>query len=166
MIRASIIALVAFVSASLTACSDRLVAAPPATEEGTFFVHVVRSSDESLPKILTWYTGTTLSQSLVARYNPYVLERSLEVGDRIMIPVEMIANDKPYGDEGAVTTNKTPNLLMGESDTPPPTATPPSGLETFNDDTDPDSKGGEPTNPPSKRDDDTGVIIPEELVGS
>ena len=123
----------------LTACSGSLVPAPEPTQEGEFLVHVVRAPDESLPKILTWYTGTTLSQGLVARYNPFVVERQLEVGDRIMIPVELIANDKPYGEDAPGGAKKVPNLLMGESESPRPTpAATRDGLETFNSDTDPD----------------------------
>jgi hypothetical protein len=133
--RSLLIALVAL----LSACLNRFVPAPEPIEDGEFFVHVVRAPDESLPKILTWYTGTTLSQNIVARYNPFVLERQLQVGDRIMIPVEVIANDKPYGEDAPGDARKVPNLLMGESETqqPTPSATP-EGLENFNSDTDPD----------------------------
>lgn len=164
--RRALTSLVTLLIASLVACSERLVPAPAATEEGAFLVHVVRTPDESLPKILTWYTGTTLSQAIVVRYNPYVLERQLEVGDRVMIPFELIANDKPYGEEGSATTKRAPNLLMGESETPQPSATPPSGLETFNDDTDPDAKREAASTTQTRQDDIAPVNVPDEFVGS
>ena len=119
-------------------------------------MHVVRTPDESLPKIVTWYSGTTLSQPLVIKYNPFLLEREIKVGDKIIIPVEIVANDQAFGSAPAQQAAKAPNLLMGESATPTPavqvtpvveskkptkpaTELPVMSLETFNDDTNPDA---------------------------
>lgn len=81
-------------------------------------MHVVKAPDESFPKILTWYTGTTLSQEIVLRYNPMLAQREMKVGDRIFIPVELVANANAYGTAPQAGQAKTPNLLMGESVSP------------------------------------------------
>lgn len=142
----------------------RYVDPPPPVHEGAFLVHVVKAPDESLPKILTWYTGTTLSQQIVLRYNPALTQRELRVGDRVIIPTEVVANNNPYGTAPQIGQGKTPNLLMGETGhepnptpvpevepTAPPQssshetgALPPLQLETFADDTSPDKADAEP----------------------
>ena len=147
----------------LGGCLQRYVDPPPPVEEGSFFVHVVRTPDESFPKLLTWYTGTTLSQEIVLRYNPFLAQRELKVGDRLVIPIELVANTNPYGTAPHAGQGKVPNLLMGESavestPTPPPikaepsTVPPPASngsdtlptlpLETFADETSPDKPEG------------------------
>ena len=107
----------------LGGCIQRYVDPPTPVEEGSFFVHVVRSPEESFPKLLTWYTGTTLSQEIVLRYNREIAQRPLKVGDRIVIPVELVANSNAYGTAPQSGQGKVPNLLMGES-APEPTLTP------------------------------------------
>lgn len=156
---------------TLGGCIHRYVDPPPPVDEGAFLVHVVKASDESLPKILTWYTGTTLSQQIVLRYNPALTQRELRVGDRVIIPTEVVANKNPYGLAPQIGQSKSPNLLMGETGhepnptpaqegepTPPPQGSsdatgelPPLRLETFADDTSPDKAEAEEhgtTDPP------------------
>lgn len=149
-------ALVFLVCVTLGGCIQRWVDAPSPSDEGSFLVHVVRSSDESLPKIMTWYSGTTLSQQLVIKYNPFLLQRDVMIGDKIIIPIEIVANDKAFGDASEQSIVRAPNLLMGESATPTPVVQktvpsqkanpaqsindlPTMRLETFNDDTNPDA---------------------------
>ncbi len=151
-------ALLYFVVIAQGGCVHRYVDSPTPVHEGTFLVHVVKAPDESLPKILTWYTGTTLSQQIVLRYNPTLTQRELRVGDRVIIPTEVVANNNPYGTAPQMGQGKTPNLLMGETGhepNPPPAqkgglsapaqspsdakgGLPPLQLETFADDTSPD----------------------------
>jgi len=127
---------------------------PEAIPEGEFLVHVVTKSDESLPKILTWYTGSALSQPIVVRHNPFLATRGVEVGDRVRIPLEIVANSKRYATDASdeEPRKKVPDLLMegkgerqlGSSSTRTSPTAPRSTrpLEIFNDDTNPD--GGEP----------------------
>jgi hypothetical protein len=114
----------------LGGCIQRYVDAPAPVDEGSFFVHVVRAPEESFPKLLTWYTGTTLSQEIVLRYNPFLTQRELKVGDRIIIPVELVANNNPYGTAPQAAQGKVPNLLMGESAIEPTPTSPPSKAES------------------------------------
>lgn len=121
----------------LGGCLHRFVDPPAPVEDGAFLVHVVKAPDETLPKILTWYTGTTLSQQIVLRYNPYLLQREIKVGDRVLVPVELIANENPFGTAPQGQQAKAPNLLMGES--AQTTDLPAMNIETFHDDTNPDA---------------------------
>ena len=155
--------LASLVVIALGGCMHRYVDPPTPVHEGSFLVHVVKAPDESLPKILTWYTGTTLSQQIVLRYNPTLTQREPRVGDRVIIPTELVANHNPYGTAPQMGQGKTPNLLMGETghETKPPPAQkveppapaqsqsdatgvlPPLQLETFADDTSPDKADAE-----------------------
>jgi hypothetical protein len=144
----------------MVGCVQRWVDAPPPTNEGAFLVHVVKTPDESLPKILTWYTGTTLSQQLVVKVNPFLLQRPIRVGDKIVIPMEVVANPNSFGTAPEQQGGKVPNLLMGEGGPSPRmtgkqekvadpepqkevTDLPTINLETFNDDTNPDAASPE-----------------------
>ena len=150
-----------FACGSMVGCIQRWGDAPAPTNEGAFLVHVVKTPDESLPKILTWYTGTTLSQQLVVKFNPFLLQRPIKVGDKIVIPLEVVANNNSFGTAPDPQGTKVPNLLMGEGgpsprvtekqEKPAPpqprrelTELPPINLETFNDDTNPDAAIVEP----------------------
>jgi len=129
-----------FILLPLMGCMDRYVLPPTPEDGGVFLVHRVRSSEESFPKVLTWYTGTTLSQQIIVRHNSFVLERELRVGDVIKIPVEVVANDRPYGEESAAVKPPAVDLLMeGASPKESPTPLPESSrLETFDDESSPD----------------------------
>ena len=121
-------------------CVEHLVSPPVPQNDGAFLIHRVRSQDESFPKLLTWYTGTTLSQQIIVRHNPFVLQRELRVGDTIKIPVELVANDCPFGEDGKHVSSPTVDLLMegAATSTPVSTAAASSALETFDDENSPD----------------------------
>ncbi len=123
------------ISVIASGCMQRLVQPPAPIEEGAFYVHVVRQPDETFPKILTWYTGTTLSGSIVTRFNPHIEGRDLKVGDRIVLPVEVMANEQPYGTSPSLSQKETPNLLMGDDKAPKKESK--GSPETFDDDTNP-----------------------------
>ena len=121
-------------------CVEHLVSPPVPQNDGAFLIHRVRYQDESFPKLLTWYTGTTLSQQIIVRHNPFVLQRELRVGDTIKIPVELVANDCPFGEDGKHVSSPTVDLLMegAATSTPVSTAAASSALETFDDENSPD----------------------------
>jgi hypothetical protein len=131
---------VTVIAISFVGCVEHFVSPPVPESEGAFLIHRVRSQDESFPKVLTWYTGTTLSQQLVARHNPVVLQRELRVGDTIKIPVELVANDRPFGEDGKHASTPTVDLLMegAATSTPVNTVAASSALETFDDENSPD----------------------------
>lgn len=119
-------------------CARPTFPAPEPVAGGSYLVHRVRSTDETLPKILTWYTGTTLSQQIVVKYNPFAVERPLQVGDCLLIPIEVVANDRPYGDDLPRSAAPAVNLLMEGAATPTPRPAP-STVETFDDESSPDA---------------------------
>ena len=128
------------IAISFVGCVEHLVSPPVPQNDGAFLIHRVRSQDESFPKLLTWYTGTTLSQQIIVRHNPFVLQRELRVGDTIKIPVELVANDRPFGEDGKHVSSPTVDLLMegAATSTPVSTAAASSALETFDDENSPD----------------------------
>lgn len=123
---------------------------PQALHEGDFLVHVVTRKEETLAQILTWYTGSALSEPLVVQHNPFLANRGVQLGDRIRIPLEIVANDRRYATDASQEEPRTiaPNLLMeGEGKRPVETSIkmggsdgrrPGHSLETFNDETNPD----------------------------
>ena len=128
------------IAISFVGCVEHLVSPPVPQNDGAFLIHRVRSQDESFPKLLTWYTGTTLSQQIIVRHNPFVLQRELRVGDTIKIPVELVANDRPFGEDGKHASTPTVDLLMegATTSTPVSTVAASSALETFDDENSPD----------------------------
>lgn len=128
------------IAISFVGCVEHLVSPPVPQNDGAFLIHRVRSQDESFPKLLTWYTGTTLSQQIIVRHNPVVLQRELRVGDTIKIPVELVANDRPFGEDGKHASTPTVDLLMegATTSTPVSTVAASSALETFDDENSPD----------------------------
>ena len=128
------------IAISFVGCVEHLVSPPVPQNDGAFLIHRVRSQDESFPKLLTWYTGTTLSQQIIVRHNPVVLQRELRVGDTIKIPVELVANDRPFGEYGKHASTPTVDLLMegATTSTPVSTVAASSALETFDDENSPD----------------------------
>ena len=128
------------IAISFVGCVEHLVSPPVPQNDGAFLIHRVRSQDESFPKLLTWYTGTTLSQQIIVRHNPVVLQRELRVGDTIKIPVELVANDRPFGEDGKHASTPTGDLLMegATTSTPVSTVAASSALETFDDENSPD----------------------------
>ena len=128
------------IAISFVGCVEHLVSPPVPQNDGAFLIHRVRSQDESFPKLLTWYTGTTLSQQIIVRHNPFVLQRELRVGDTIKIPDELVANDCPFGEDGKHVSSPTVDLLMegAATSTPVSTAAASSALETFDDENSPD----------------------------
>ncbi len=131
-----------FILLPVVGCAGRFVSPPVPENTGAFLVHRVRSTDESFPKILTWYTGTTLSQQIVLRHNAYVVERELRVGDTIRIPLEVVANERPYGDEVRGAAPPAVDLLM-EAPSAKKSEEPRKEslhLETFDDESNPDNR--------------------------
>ena len=128
------------IAISFVGCVEHFVSPPVPQNDGAFLIHRVRSQDESFPKLLTWYTGTTLSQQIIVRHNPVVLQRELRVGDTIKIPVELVANDRPFGEDGKHASTPTVDLLMegATTSTPVSTVAASSALETFDDENSPD----------------------------
>ena len=65
---------------------------PDAIQE--FHVHTVEWPGETLPMIAQWYTGSKDNGKIVAKANPNIAPERLAVGDLILIPLELVKNNK------------------------------------------------------------------------
>ena len=66
--------------------------APP---EPLFYLHKVRWPEETLSHIAKWYTGTVKNWKAIAKTNPELDPKKIDVGDTISIPEELLTSRKP-----------------------------------------------------------------------
>jgi len=67
----------------------------PPVPQPRFHVHEVRWPGETLSHIALWYTGTGENWDRIAAANPGLKPRSINVGDRILIPEVLLKTRKP-----------------------------------------------------------------------
>lgn len=74
------------------------------------FVHEVGRKGENLTLISKWYTGSAGNWMAVARANPSIEPRRIRVGERIVIPGELLQRREPmpadYGIRASGQTEK------------------------------------------------------------
>ena len=58
------------------------------------YVHTVEWPGETLPMIAQWYTGNKDNGKILAKTNPNIAAERLAVADRILIPFELVTNNK------------------------------------------------------------------------
>lgn len=58
------------------------------------YVHTVEWPGETLPMIAQWYTGTKDNGKILAKTSPGITAEHLVVGDQILIPLELMKNNK------------------------------------------------------------------------
>ena len=58
------------------------------------YVHTVEWPGETLPMIAQWYTGNKDNGKILAKTNPGIASEHLVVGDQILIPLELVKNNK------------------------------------------------------------------------
>jgi hypothetical protein len=68
---------------------------PPAKPAPRFYVHVVRWQNETLSFIAEWYTASWQNWETLARANPEVDLKRIEIGDKIRIPEDLLKTRKP-----------------------------------------------------------------------
>ncbi|MBU0767876.1 MAG: hypothetical protein KJ687_02115 [Proteobacteria bacterium] len=67
----------------------------PATSEPLFYLHTVRWPEETLSHIAKWYTGAVKNWKAIAKTNPELDPKKIDVGDTISIPEELLTSRKP-----------------------------------------------------------------------
>ena len=67
----------------------------PATPEPLFYLHKVRWPEETLSHIAKWYTGAVKNWKAIAKTNPELEPKKIDVGDTISIPEELLTSRKP-----------------------------------------------------------------------
>lgn len=58
------------------------------------YVHTVEWPGETLPMIAQWYTGNKDNGKILAKTNPGIASEHLAVGDQVLIPLELVKNNK------------------------------------------------------------------------
>ncbi|WP_153305725.1 LysM peptidoglycan-binding domain-containing protein [Desulfogranum mediterraneum] len=70
--------------------------AEPLTEpQAAYYTHTIRWPGENLIRIARWYTGSGKNWIRIVEANPTVDHRRLEIGEPILIPMELIKNREP-----------------------------------------------------------------------
>lgn len=67
----------------------------PATSEPRFYLHKVRWPEETLSHIAKWYTGTVQNWKTIAKANPELDPKKIDIGDTISIPEDLLTSRKP-----------------------------------------------------------------------
>jgi hypothetical protein len=60
-----------------------------------FFLHKVRWPEETLSHIAKWYTGTVKNWEAIAKINPGLDPKKIDIGDTISIPEDLLTSLKP-----------------------------------------------------------------------
>lgn len=110
------------------------------TPEPRFYLHKVRWSEETLSHIAKWYTGTVKNWKSIAKTNPELDPKKIDVGDTISIPEELLTSRKPmpYSFVRASVHKKDTSLSSSEKTSTPfespklfePIESEPSTIET------------------------------------
>ncbi|MCX5876529.1 MAG: hypothetical protein NT087_09630 [Deltaproteobacteria bacterium] len=58
------------------------------------YVHTVEWPGETLPMIAQWYTGNKDNGKILAKTNPGISSERLVVDDQILIPLDLVKNNK------------------------------------------------------------------------
>jgi len=67
----------------------------PAEPEPRFYLHEVRWPEETLSHIAKWYTGTVKNWKAIAKANPKLDIKKIDIGDTISIPEDLLTSRKP-----------------------------------------------------------------------
>ncbi len=67
------------------------------------YVHTVEWPGETLPMIAQWYTGNKDNGKVLAKTNPTIAADRLVVGDQVLIPLELVKNNKSMPQEFLAT---------------------------------------------------------------
>lgn len=90
--------------------------------EPRFYLHKVRWPEETLSHIAKWYTGTVKNWKAIAKANPELDPKMIDVGDTISIPEELLTSRKPMPHSfvhPAVLKKNTPQSSSNKTATQP-----------------------------------------------
>jgi len=67
----------------------------PAEPKPSFYLHEVRWPEETLSHVAKWYTGTVKNWKAIAKANPELDIKKIDIGDTISIPEDLLTSRKP-----------------------------------------------------------------------
>jgi hypothetical protein len=65
------------------------------TPEPRFYIHKVRWTEETFSHIAKWYTGAVKNWKAIAKTNPELHPKQIDIGDTISIPENLLTTRKP-----------------------------------------------------------------------
>jgi len=92
------------------------------TLEPRFYIHKVRWKEETLSHIAKWYTGAVKNWKAIAKINPKLDPRDIDIGDTISIPEDLLTSRKPMPHsfvQPAVRKKNKPRSTSNETATQP-----------------------------------------------
>jgi len=72
--------------------AETIVVAP---KPPVFYLHKVRWPEETYSHIAKWYTGTVNNWKAIAKANPELDPKKIDIGDTISIPEDLLTSRKP-----------------------------------------------------------------------
>lgn len=81
----------------LTGCSSQQQFKQSPQPGGKYLVHIVATQKETLGEISDWYADGAKSQKAITAANPKLDLFSLQVGDRVLIPLAVVKRLEPLG---------------------------------------------------------------------
>ena len=108
--------------------SETAVIAPKTSDlktpipEPRSFLHKVRWPEETLSHIAKWYTGTVKNWKAIAKINPELDPKKIDIGDTISIPEDLLTSHKPMPHsfvQPAVRKKNKPRSTSNETATQP-----------------------------------------------
>ena len=91
------------------------------TQASRFFLHKVRWPEETYSHISKWYTGTVNNWKAIAKSNPELDPKKIDIGDTISIPEDLLTSRKPMPHSfvrASIRKKITPPSLSKKSSTP------------------------------------------------
>ena len=79
----------------MSACSIFAPKEPQTIERQAYFKHEVKHLGETLGLISAWYTGASRNWKIIEAHNPELNINSIQIGQRIRIPVAILKKQKP-----------------------------------------------------------------------
>ena len=83
------------VSEPLTPVTPEVETIVVAPKPPVFYLHKVRWPEETYSHIAKWYTGTVKNWKAIAKANPKLDPKEIDIGDTISIPEDLLTSHKP-----------------------------------------------------------------------
>ena len=109
------------VSEPLTPVTPEVETIVVAPKPPVFYLHKVRWPEETYSHIAKWYTGTVNNWKAIAKANPELDPKEIDIGDTISIPEDLLTSRKPMPHSfvsASVRKKITPPSLSKKASTP------------------------------------------------
>jgi hypothetical protein len=130
---------------SAGADSSQHLASAQAPPEPKYFIHTVQGAGETFAAMARWYTGRSENWMRLARANPDIDPKRIQIGDTIRIPDEIVTTRRAMpkvAPPAPVAGKKSTPAPRNEAELFGPIETPPTEVELFGPIETPSNAGG------------------------